>query len=201
LLWDQVEALLRTAAWALAATEDLPAGSAHFSPLRRSLSDEVDKSIHGILRLLACLSSKRTVDDARHSLLHGSADQRAYALEAIEQILPLTIRARVIALLEPITIEERRKSLASYFPQPSLPLEARLADILSANDRIGPWTATVTLFAAAKSGIRLSFDSAVLAKRFDEDIFHETLKWCEAQQMPKARVAAETTSSLGDRVG
>jgi hypothetical protein len=200
LLWDQIEALLATAAWAMVAAGDLPAGPAHFGALQRSLSHEVDKSIAGILHLLACLSSKRTVDDARQSLLHGSVDQRAYALEAIEQILPLAIRARVMALLEPITSEERRKALTPYFPQSSLPLEARLADILSANDRIGPWTATVTLFAAAKSEIRLSFDSAVLAKRFDEDVFHETLQWSEAQQIPKPPIA-ETTFGLGERVG
>jgi ATP:ADP antiporter, AAA family len=180
MLWQQIDALTGTAAWATGAAEDLPPGSAHFDMLRRALNHEVDKSIAGIFDLLACLSPARVIDDARKSLLHGPIHRRAYALEAIEQVLPTDMRARVMALLEPVSTEERRRKLNRYFPHPSLPLEARLADILSANNRVGLWTASVTLFAATKSHIRPTFDRAVLARRFDGDAVHETLAWMDS---------------------
>jgi len=179
-LWQQIDELTATAAWATAAAEDLPPGSAHFDMLRRALNHEVDKSIAGIFDLLACLSPTQVIDDARRSLLHGRIHKRAYALEAIEQVLPMDMRPRALALLEPVSTEERRRKLNRYFPHPSLPLEARLADILSANNRIGPWTASLALFAATKSDIRPTFDRAVLARRFDDDAVHETLTWIDS---------------------
>jgi HEAT repeat protein len=194
LLWQQIDALAETAAWVTTAAEDLPPGQAHFDMLRRGLNHEVDKSIAGIFHLLACLSPPRAIEDARESLLHGPIHKRAYALEAIEQTLPTEIRARVMALLEPVSTEERRRTLNRYFPHPSLPLEARLADILSTNNRIGPWTASVTLFATTKSDIRLTFDRAVLSRRFDEDVVHEILAWMDSSTQVAAR--AQTGSGI-----
>jgi hypothetical protein len=133
--------------------------------------------------------------------LHGPPHKRAYALEAIEQALPAWIRARVMALLEPISAEERRKNLSRYFPQKSLPLEARLADILSANERVSPWTATMTLFAATKAAIRVPFDRAVIAERFDEGVVHETLAWMESQAKAGPRETAGAQIAAGDRRG
>lgn len=200
LLWEQINALAGIAGWALAAAEDLPAGSGHFDALRRSLIHEVDKSITGIFHLLGCLSPGRTIDDARESLLHGPVAKRAYALESIEQILPVMERGPIMALLEPDSAEERRKQLNCYFPHPSLPLELRLADILSTSHRITPWTAAVTLFAMTTSKIRLTFDSATLARRFDDDIVHETLAWAESQSIAKTLGAAGMQMGSGDRL-
>jgi hypothetical protein len=199
LLWEQIDTLACTAAWALAAAADLPVGTAHFDALRRSLSHEVDKSITGVFDLLACLSPGLAIDDAREGLLHGPAHKRGYALEAIEQALPTAVRGRVMALLEAVSAEESQKQLSRYFAHPSLPLEARLADILSTNDRIGPWTATVALFVMARSEIRPTFDSAALAGRFNEDVVHEILAWMNTPAQANPQVAGRAQTGSGDR--
>jgi HEAT repeat protein len=197
LLWEQINELVGIAAWALSAAEDLPAEPCHFDALRRSLIHEVDKSITGIFYLLACLLLGRTIEDARESFLHGSIAKRAYALESIEQMLPVMIRGHIMALLEPDSVEERQKQLSCHFPHPSLSLEARLIDILSSSYRITPWTAAVTLFAIAKSKITLSFDSATVARRFDDEIVHETLAWMESQSIANTVAGAEMQKTGG----
>jgi hypothetical protein len=197
LLWDRIDTLAATAAWALAAAQDLPTEPAHFNAIRRSLNHEIDKSIAGIFHLLASLSSGRAIDDARSGFLHGPPHQRAYALETIEQVLPSALRARVMALLEPVSAEERQKQLNRHFLQPLLPLRARLADILSSNERVGPWTAAVTLFAMTKSEIELPFHRAELAGRFDEVVVHETLAWIQKLDTEKATPSILQNNPLG----
>jgi hypothetical protein len=191
LLWKQINELAGIAAWALSAAEDLPAEPCHFDALRRSLIHEVDKSITGIFHLLGSLFPGRTIEDARESFLHGPITKRAYALESIEQMLPVMMRGHIMALLEPDSVEDRRKQLSCHFPHRSLSLEARLVDILSSSHRITPWTAAVTLFAITKSKITLSFDSATVAQRFDNEIVRETLAWMESQSNAHTFARAE----------
>jgi ATP:ADP antiporter, AAA family len=201
LLWEQINELAGIAAWALSAAKDLPAEPCHFDALRRSLIHEVDKSITGIFHLLGSLFPGRTIEDARESFLHGPIAKRAYALESIEQMLPVMTRGRIMALLEPDSVEERQKQLNCHFPHQPLAIETRLIDILSSSHRITPWTAAVTLFAITKSKITLRFDSATVARRFDDEIVHETLAWMESQSIANTFAAAEMEKTAGDRVG
>jgi hypothetical protein len=143
--------------------------------VRRSLHYEVEKSVAAIFHLLSCLYSRSFIDDARECIAYGPADKRAYALEALEQCLPKSAGRWLMALFEPASAEERRLRLTRYFPNPSLPSDERLMDILTRNDRVGSWTAAVTLFALLKLKVSIAVDKVALASRFDSAAVHEVL--------------------------
>ena len=72
-------------------------------------------------------------------LTGGGAEDRAFALEIAEQLVPEDSRELVFPLLEDLPPQQLLDRLRFYFPQRRLGVDERLLDILSQGSGSGPW--------------------------------------------------------------
>lgn len=125
------------AAWYLAVCADLGEG---FPVVARSLHGGVKGVQARVLALLAFLYPLAEEVATRLTTDGSSADRRAYALEALDSLLPLELKGPVLPLYEDRSPGGRLHRLSPFHPQESLPAEARLETIISAPpDWVSPW--------------------------------------------------------------
>jgi hypothetical protein len=80
-------------------------------------------------------------------LRHSDGEQQAYGVEALDLLLPASIRPQVLALVEPPDPEQTLAALERCFPQERLAPEQRRAAILAAAERHHPWLLACARFA------------------------------------------------------
>jgi hypothetical protein len=128
LVQDQIHKEVNHAAWLLACTLD--AGEVEAAALlQAALVEELSLVRERVIQLLSFVFDTGTILQARDSLSHGTAEQRAYALEALEVTLPEAIKRPVLALITDLAREIRFQRLNVLYPQQRLNVEARLADL------------------------------------------------------------------------
>jgi len=137
-IWDAIQAETSEAAWALAAQRDF-GNTPVYAFLHAALARGVLRSRERILNLLGALLDPDTLRRVRTELARG-ADQQAYAVEALDLLLPATYRALVLPLVERLGPAETLVTLERSFPQAKRTAEQRLAEILDAPPgRRHPW--------------------------------------------------------------
>lgn len=112
--------------------------------LRQSLVSEIEQRLEGVAHLLGYLSPGGGIDSAWSVMRFGSETERAYLLEAIENLLPKALKPAVLALMEPDPVI-RQAGLLLAQPQPRLPALERLKDMA----QLSPQVVTPMIRAAA----------------------------------------------------
>jgi AAA family ATP:ADP antiporter len=125
---NQIKAEVEHAAWLLACCLDVSEVSAA-SILQDALAEELSRVRERIILLLSFIFDSPTILQVRDNLIHGSAEQRAYALEVLEVVLPDELKRPIIAMTADLALEGRFQRLNALFPQQRLNTEARLADL------------------------------------------------------------------------
>lgn len=115
------------AAWLLAAAADLDAATDAL--LAEALAVDLGQCRARILHLLAFLGDAQAVAAARASLAQGAPEQRAYAVEIIDVLLPAAQKPAVLILFDDLTPAVQLQRLRAYVPQPALGRAARLAEL------------------------------------------------------------------------
>ena len=112
--------------------------------LRQSLVSEIEQRLEGVAHLLGYLSPGGGIDSAWSVMRFGSETERAYLIEAIENLLPKALKPAVLALMEPDPVI-RQAGLLLAQPQPRLPALERLKDMA----QLSPQVVTPMIRAAA----------------------------------------------------
>jgi ATP:ADP antiporter, AAA family len=133
-----------------------------------------------LLLLLAFLYDSPKMLQAGDRLLFGSAEQRAYALEVIDILLPSELKRGVMPLLENLPPQQQLQRLSALVPQARLDPAGRLRTLLLDPEmRDNPWLLACACHAVGALGLA---DLAGCLPRADGDpLVRETAGWAIAR--------------------
>ena len=118
------------------------------SLLTRALELELTRIRERILLLLSFLYCPQIILRCKIYISDKSAEKRAYALEVIDNLIPLRTRELLFPVLEDLTIEERRVRLAAQNPVDDRSKDEWIREIAAgAGGRVSPWTRCCALYA------------------------------------------------------
>lgn len=148
------------------------------SLLTRALELELTRARERIVLLLSFLYSPQTVLRCKIYLSDKSAEKRAYALEVIDNLVPMRTREMVFPLLEDLTIEERRNRLAAQNPVKDRSKDEWIRQMAAeASGRLLPWTRCCALYAMGCSPRPAYEGIAVAALSSSIPLVRETAVW------------------------
>jgi HEAT repeat protein len=147
-IWGRVRAEAAAATWALAVARDLGAAPA-YAPLRTALERSALRTRERILALLSVVLDSHTVRQVRDGLL-GGGDRQAYAIEALDLLLPQPFRPIVLPLVEAAEPPDALAGLERNFPQERRGAAERIAELCAgAADQVHRWVRICALAASA----------------------------------------------------
>ena len=115
--------------------------------LRRSLASEIEQRLESVAHLLGYLSPGGGLDNAWQVIKFGSEADRAYLSEAIENLLPKSMKAAVLAIFE-ADPKKRHSALLSATPQANASAHECLRRLTALPSRvITPWLRAASLYA------------------------------------------------------
>lgn len=161
---EALRAEAEQAAWTLAGLRDLAEGNggapqAEARLLRSALERGLARQRERVFDWLMLTYDPQTIREVRGTLVAAAradrevpAQQRDYALEMLEVLLPSNQRAVLRPLVEPVPPDERLRRLEMLFPQPRLGRDERLAEIIRASEAwVEPWTRACALAVAGNA--------------------------------------------------
>ena len=164
----QIRLEIAGAAAALATREDLGMDGRCVT-VRAALATELRRQIERTLYLASFLHDRQAVLRALRNLAHTSHEQRAFALEILDVVLPHDLKAILFPLLNSMPEAEQLRRLEASFPQVRLGRTKRLAALISGADAHATgWVRACALHAA---GVLMACELAesVGAARQDAD--------------------------------
>lgn len=146
--------------------------------LKRALNQSWLGNRERVLLLLSFIYPAKEIHRIRINLASLLADQRAYALEALEHIISKNIREIISPLMDELQPAERLQYLTRKFPQEKLDYKDRLAKIISRPmDCTSPWTNACALYAAGKTDSFNHFDVIIDSLSSPVSFIRETAAW------------------------
>jgi HEAT repeat protein/CRP-like cAMP-binding protein/ATP/ADP translocase len=140
---QQVQKLVRLevaqAAWFLAAYADVFQPNAPDQLLAGALIEAVAETRSRLLHLLTFIYSPQTILRVRDSLAMSSVEKRAYAVEALDNLLAQDLKPLLLPLVDELTPEQQLAHLGSLFPQTRLDRAARLQELWEKVDPSFEW--------------------------------------------------------------
>jgi hypothetical protein len=175
----QIRAEADDAAWTAVALAELESAEGA-DLLYNALSEEFAYMRKRVLDLLALVTPAHSVRSAQDVLgaARATAEQRAYALEALDIVTPQELRPLIMALVDDIPPLHRQQRLTSLFPQPAMNRSERVcATIVDSSDRFSSWTQACAIHAAAQ--LHLYSLRGVIAEvtRTQDSLLVETAAW------------------------
>jgi CRP/FNR family cyclic AMP-dependent transcriptional regulator len=114
-----------------------------------------------------------------------AGQQKAYALETIDVLLPSNQKAMVLSLVEGVPPDELLQRLKSHFSQESKSCEARLLEIITGhNTWLTAWTKAAALYTVARLPAPTLSAEVVAGLDSEEPIIRETAIWTLFQLNP-----------------
>jgi CRP-like cAMP-binding protein len=85
---------------------------------------------------------------------YASADEQAHAVEVIDVLVPPELKARLLPLLDKMSLDLKLSHLSRYYPQPRLGRTDRLREIISTPaQQYDRWIKACALYAIASLGV------------------------------------------------
>jgi hypothetical protein len=135
----RIEEAIDSLSWYVAGIRDLE-GEETAAGLVEAMQSEVGARLELIYLLLALICDPQAIRLMQEHLSGGRAEERAFAIEIAEQLLPEDTRGPLLPILEGLPPQQLLDRLRFHFPQSRLDVEARLLDILSQGSaRVNSW--------------------------------------------------------------
>ena len=174
---QQIRLEVAHAARALSALAEL-GQDAETALLRQALAQELAVYREHLFFLLSFLYDRAPVLRARDTLVSGSLEKRAYALEVLDIMLPAQLKELVLPLIDDITLPERLERLDRLFPRRLLGLEGQLCEMIhTAEEWTSHWTRACALYTAGVVALASIADSAGVALSDPDPVVRETAGW------------------------
>lgn len=177
-----IEAEMADATWSAGLLSALPNDEPSY-PLRSALQVELEEARGRLFLLLSFVYDSESVLSARVKLDQGTGDQRAYALELLDTLLPQELKDQLLPLLEgtAVLIGRQRGEPASRRRAHEC-----LGEILAPGDvAIKPWTRACALYAVARLSRGEMVDLVVSALSDPASAIRETAAWALAALSPE----------------
>jgi CRP-like cAMP-binding protein len=200
-LWRQVRAEVAGATVSLAARADIGEDTC-LSLLATALEAQLRDARERIFFLLSFLYPAHSILLARDALTLAAGEQRSYAVEAIDSLLPAEWKRRVLPLLDDLPAEGRLQRLSAEFPRERLGSVARVQEILAGRGAgRGAWACACALHAAGCLGMADAAPDIAAALRAPEPVVRETARWALARLRPDLADGASGRSGSGRVAG
>jgi AAA family ATP:ADP antiporter len=148
---EKINYEVENATWTLKSLLEID-NQANSEILSRALNQSWLGNRERIFLLLSFIYTPKEIHRIRHNLACPLAGQRAYALEALEHIVPKNIRELILPLMDDLQHAERLQQLHLKFPQKNLVYKERLAMIVSRSmECTSPWIKACALYVAGKT--------------------------------------------------
>ncbi|EIJ42475.1 hypothetical protein BegalDRAFT_1596 [Beggiatoa alba B18LD] len=154
--------------------------------LVQSLYHEIQKSQELIFFLLAYLYPAKSIFQAQRELSDESTEKRAYALEALDNIISHDIKNLIFPLLDNLTPTQRLARLNNLFPQTHKSRELRLRELLESTPiAVSTWTKACALFSVGNlSSTNLQPIVSKVLENASDALLRETAIWTLANLKP-----------------
>lgn len=153
--------------------------------LARTLTDKLNRTLDRIYRLLGLIYPWKDIDDARFTLEHGSGRARSSALEYLEHLLRGPVRARVIPLIDDISIDDRVRHANLALKTRPRDLPDTLAQLIHDDDPVVS-SAAIHLVVQRQLWTTLGDDiHHVLEHRSSDDTVADAAAWAVSTQQPQ----------------
>jgi AAA family ATP:ADP antiporter len=174
---ESIHSEIENAAWTLRSQLDTE-NRDDSEILKRALNQSWLGNRERVLLLLSLIDSPKEIHRIRNNLASPSTDQRAYALEALENVISKNIRDLILPVIDDLQPTERLQKLSLKFPQESLDYEERLAAIISRSmERTSPWTKACALYMAGKTDSFNHYDVIIDSLSSQVPYIRETAAW------------------------
>jgi ATP:ADP antiporter, AAA family len=167
------------AAWLVMAQDDLD-DEAVDPALRRALAVEYKHTVDNLLLLLSFLYPAQGLGDARIHLDDDAPQQRALALEIIDQLLSRELKPLVIPLVEDLPRPLRLQRLRALAPQVSLRPEQRLP-LLEEAGWLSAWTRACLLYHVGLARAEALRAVVARGRSHRNGLVRETATWAHAR--------------------
>lgn len=194
---DKIKTELAQATWVAATLGDLDETETTLL-LRSSLTQQLNRHRLRVVLLLSFIYNPQAVQRVQETLgiglspngagLSTSAEagqQKSYALETIDVLLPTNQKAMVLPLVEGVPPDELLQRLNNHFPQESKSCEARLLEIITRhNTWLTTWTKAAAIYTIARLPAPTLSDRVVAGLDSEAPIIRETTIWTLFQLNP-----------------
>jgi hypothetical protein len=138
------------------------------------------------------LADPQAIVQARVALASPSAEQRAYAVEVIDNQVPQELKPLVIPLLSDLSTAQKLQRLAAAIPQQAFGRDARLAEIIAGTQgQLASWTRVCAIHAAGELRLGDLTNAVIAAQDRSDPLLCETAIWAAARLEP---IPAEYTA-------
>ena len=173
------------AAWNLAGLRDIGTHE-EFALLSNALAGELRRDRERIMTLLSFICPREAIVRATACLEDPSGQQRAYAVEVLDNVVAPELKPLLFPILEDIPDAQKLERLEELSPQQRLSPTGRLQEILSrAPGWISPWSQACALHAIGRMRI-VELDARVVSVLdADSPLLRETAVWSLGQLAPE----------------
>ncbi|MDX1995515.1 MAG: Npt1/Npt2 family nucleotide transporter [bacterium] len=146
--------------------------------VRDALHYQLRQGRERLLLLLSFVYDSTAMLRAREAFNYGAPRQRAYALEAVDTLLPKDMKPLVLPLLEEASPAQKLAHLTTLFPQQRCTPEDRLLELL---DSPSPWMQMTALYAAGQMNSTALQPAIAAAANSSDLVIQETARWALAR--------------------
>ncbi len=116
-----------------------------------ALMNDLNQTRDRVFDLLAFLYGHEIMRQAREALIHGNTEQRAYAVEVVDDAIPRAMRGYLLPLLDDTPLAYRLRQLVTLFGLPERSLHEHLRGLIRRDaDDQNPWMTLYALYAASQ---------------------------------------------------
>ncbi len=175
----KIDEVVDNQVWCMAALNTLTE-LAEASQLRYALEIELDFNRNTMFQLLSFIYDPDSIKLIKDNLDLGGDEERGYALEIMDVLIPIKMKTRLLPLLDDLSYSQKIRRLDYDFPQQRLDPQQRLKEIINRDyTRVSAWTKASALQALSRhvqnSG---KVPPDILANLFNPDaLLRETAAW------------------------
>lgn len=174
---DRIRKEVEDATWTLSVLVDI--GDYEDGELLiKALKSEVEKNRRRIFSLLSLIYPASAISQSQLNLESSSKDNRANALEVLDNLIAQEIKSYVFPLVDEIPSSQRLGRLVQHFPQKRMSRHERLKEILSRSQQwTSSWAKTCALFAIGNIATKEFYDAVVASLSDPDNVVRETAVW------------------------
>lgn len=140
-----------------------------------ALIEKLDEGLDRIFRLLALIYPQQDIYNSYYYLTQGNVDEKANALEYLDNLLPTELRARLLPILDDLPLNHKVRQGRALFNLKKLTRKKALAALLDNGDL---WLEVCTVYSLGREKIR-DFEAKVYERlNSNELILRQTAERC-----------------------
>ncbi|MBX3081109.1 MAG: HEAT repeat domain-containing protein [Anaerolineae bacterium] len=180
-IYERIKAETQHAAYWNAALLDL-ANLEQSNLLITALNNQLIQSRDRILLWLSFIHDPHAIARVRDAFRFGTFNQRAYAQEVIDSLLPQHMKRYVLPLITDLDPAQRYDQLNDLFPQPHLDFSLRLHDLFQPD--VTSWLKVCILYVVGLRRLADCRDLIATAQADPSPLLLELANWCLTRLTP-----------------